>query len=273
MRGLYEAFDEIVADVPVYGDLERAIEQAGREQRRRHGAIAGLAAAAVVAVVVGLTAINGGGTDSRPPTGPATSPTTSPTAPDSTQAAGEQPGLIRPGTFPVLSSGEAGSFADPRDAADAEIDIRDVSGSSYEGTSWRIALAARPPRDPDQRIIAYGIVVDNDLDGRADCQIGINNDSGRRGDFHVWVANLRTHETAVDDGPSYGYPIDFAHPAEEGYLEFEPEMRFFFLIGTGRPCDWSGESAAFYAWSSVTEGRDVTALDYAPDAAWLPMSW
>lgn len=37
MSGLREAFDEIVADVPAYGDLDRAIEQAHRERRRRYG--------------------------------------------------------------------------------------------------------------------------------------------------------------------------------------------------------------------------------------------
>ena len=55
MSGLHEAFDEIVADVPVYGDLDRAIEQADRERRHRYGVVAGLAAAAaVIAVIVGV---------------------------------------------------------------------------------------------------------------------------------------------------------------------------------------------------------------------------
>ena len=35
MSGLHEAFDEIVARVPVYGDLDGAIEQAEQERRRR----------------------------------------------------------------------------------------------------------------------------------------------------------------------------------------------------------------------------------------------
>ena len=48
MSGLHEAFDEIVADVPVYGDLDKAIEQADRERRHRYGVVAGLAAAAAV---------------------------------------------------------------------------------------------------------------------------------------------------------------------------------------------------------------------------------
>jgi hypothetical protein len=78
MSGLREAFDEIVADVPVYGDLDRAIEQAAREQRRRLGAIAGLAAAAAVLVVIaGLLAVSGD-TDSAPPVSP--TPTPSPTS-------------------------------------------------------------------------------------------------------------------------------------------------------------------------------------------------
>ncbi len=65
MSGLREAFEEIVADVPVYGDLDRAIEQADRERRRRYGVVAGLAVAAVVAVIVGVLAVTGDRTDSR----------------------------------------------------------------------------------------------------------------------------------------------------------------------------------------------------------------
>lgn len=73
MSGLHEAFDEIVADVPAYGDLDRAIEQADRERRRRHGMVAGLAAAAaVIAVVVGVLALTLGGSDPRQPIGPST---------------------------------------------------------------------------------------------------------------------------------------------------------------------------------------------------------
>jgi hypothetical protein len=75
MSGLHEAFDEIVADVPVYGDLERAIEQAERERRQRYGVVAGLAAAAaVVAVIVGMLAVTRN-TGSAPPVAPPVSPT------------------------------------------------------------------------------------------------------------------------------------------------------------------------------------------------------
>ncbi len=76
MSGLHEKFDEIVADVPVYGDLDRAIEQADRERRHRYGAIAGLAAAAaVVAVIVGLLAVTRDVNDPPQPVGPSPTPT------------------------------------------------------------------------------------------------------------------------------------------------------------------------------------------------------
>jgi Tol biopolymer transport system component len=79
MSGLHEAFDEIVADVPVYGDLDRAIEQAEHDRRRRHGVVAGLAAAAVVlAVIIGLLAATGDANDPQRPTGPLNSPSPTP---------------------------------------------------------------------------------------------------------------------------------------------------------------------------------------------------
>jgi hypothetical protein len=78
MSGLREAFDQIVADVPVYGDLEEAIEQVARERRHRYGAVVGLAAAAAALVVIaGIVAVSRA-TDAAPPVSP--SPTPSPTA-------------------------------------------------------------------------------------------------------------------------------------------------------------------------------------------------
>jgi hypothetical protein len=82
MSGLREAFDEIVADVPAYGDLDRAIARAERERRRRYGVVAGLAAAAaVVAVIVGMLAVTRN-TDTAPPVSP-TKITPTPTPPKS----------------------------------------------------------------------------------------------------------------------------------------------------------------------------------------------
>ncbi len=82
MSGLREAFDEIVADVPVYGDLDRAIERADHKRRRRAGMIAGLvAAAAVVAVIAGALAVTRDA-NTMAPIDPATStPSSTPTTP------------------------------------------------------------------------------------------------------------------------------------------------------------------------------------------------
>lgn len=71
MSGLREAFHEVAADVPVYGDLARAIEQADRERSSRFGVVAALAAAAVVvAVLVGVLAVGRDANDSLQPVGP-----------------------------------------------------------------------------------------------------------------------------------------------------------------------------------------------------------
>jgi hypothetical protein len=165
---------------------------------------------------------------------------------------------------------------DPRDAAIAEVDIISVAeGQDFNGgSSWRFKLAARAPLDPVDRVIAYGVVVDGDGDYRPDCQIGIMNHTTESG-YHVWVTNLRNHETAVRDHGPYGAPVEFAHPAEDGMQEVAPEMQFGFLTGLKRPgpCDPFGDSSTFYAWSSVMQGGQVVARDYAPDAAWMPIRW
>jgi hypothetical protein len=282
MSGLHDAFDEIVAAVPAYGDLDRAIEQAGRERRRRYEVAAVLvAAAAVVAVIVGGLVVARRGGESPQPIRPV-APTT--TAPERTTAAAgwRPPQPLRPAASRVVQLdhdrwGDALDWADARDADIAAIDIVSVAeGQDFHGgSSWRFRLAARPPLDPADRVIAYGIVVDGDGDRTADCQIGINNDALEGGAFHVWVTNLRTHETAVQDGSPYGVPVEFAHPAEQDLREYPPEMQFGFLRGLKHPdpCDPLGDSATFYAWSSVTEAGQVTGWDYAPNAAWLPIRW
>lgn len=100
MSSLREAFDEIVADVPVYGDLDRAIEQADRDRRHRNGIAAGLvAAAAVVAVIVGVLAVTHDGSDSPQPIGP--TPTPSPTRTT-------EPAAIPRGPSEVLTAHQVG---------------------------------------------------------------------------------------------------------------------------------------------------------------------
>ena len=86
MSGLHEAFDEIVADVPAYGDLDRAIEQADLERRHRNGLVVGLtAAAAVLVVIAGLVAVSRD-TDTAPPVSPRPTPVTPSPTPSKSQS-------------------------------------------------------------------------------------------------------------------------------------------------------------------------------------------
>jgi hypothetical protein len=78
MNGLHAALDELVTDVPQYGDLDRAIAQADQERRRRYGLLAGLAAAAAVLIVIaGILVTTRGNNAAPPPIAPTPTPTPS----------------------------------------------------------------------------------------------------------------------------------------------------------------------------------------------------
>jgi len=87
MNGLHAALDELVTDVPEYGDLDRAIAQAEHERRRRYGVVASLVAAAAVLVVIAGTLALTRDQDAAPsPIAPTPTPTPSTTV----QAPGPQ---------------------------------------------------------------------------------------------------------------------------------------------------------------------------------------
>jgi hypothetical protein len=186
-------------------------------------------------------------------------------------------GPLRPDsdTMPlVFMERDADGFAwtDGPDAEVEWIDIGEVrAGSSFRRLEWSLALSGTPPRastlDPTERLIEYGVVLDAEGDGVADCLVGINNDAPEPGAFRVWVTNLRTGATEEQIGAPYGKPIDFSHPDEQS--SSPRTMRFFFLFGSAAPCELSAGTVRFYAWASVTDAGQVTAWDYAPDAAWL----
>ena len=280
MSGLHEAFDDIVADVPVYGDLDRAIERADRERRRRYGAIAGLAAAAaVVVVVVGVLAGSRDGNSAPQPVGPATTPTPTPASewtstPLRPWADDEWEGALREdqASLPVIPLAEG--RLDARDARVAGVDIRRVTATRRP--EWRLELDAPPPLaatlDPMQRIMEQGVVVDADGDRLADCHIAISTDTPRPGDLRVWVTDLGTGATSEQVGPPYGYPIDFSHPASRGDSEDGGvTVALFFLGSEALSCAPFGKSWAFYTYAVVLEDGRATAVDFAPDAAWLEM--
>jgi hypothetical protein len=142
---------------------------------------------------------------------------------------------------------------------------RGFSGPTY----WKLEFADPPPDwegiDPDDTVIAYGVVLETNGDGIADYVIGIDNDAPRQGDYRVWVTNVATGETTEQLGGPYGYPVEFVHPDEHPE---DPFMQFWFLPGSNVVPN-RGLSARYYAWASVAEGGEVVAWDYAPDAGWL----
>jgi hypothetical protein len=109
MSGLREAFDEIVADVPAYGDLDRAIAEVDRERRHRHGMVFGLvAAAAVLVLIAGIVAVSRD-TDTAPPI----SPTPTPVTPTPTQAQSQSPETWADTSVAATSEGKGWAVPDP----------------------------------------------------------------------------------------------------------------------------------------------------------------
>lgn len=192
----------------------------------------------------------------------------------------------------VIPRRQVQGWTDPRDTPFGGIDLRRVSGAGreYSGVAvidgrnipgfsaghWELGLVTRPPRTDAlaarSRVIEYGVVVDADGDREPDCQVGINNDARQRGAypvFRVWVTNLRTATTNHQVGPPYGGLVEFAYPSERGATA---SMAFSFLGDRPATCDRFGPASTFYAYSSLSEDGKVTAWDFAPDAAWLPMA-
>lgn len=165
------------------------------------------------------------------------------------------------------------AWRDGPDAAVSWADITNIRLSAEGPSHWRFDLAGWPPVaaeiDRAETVIAYGLVLETNGDGVADYVVGIDNDAPRRGDLRVWVTDLATGDTDEHVGAPYGLPVEFSHPGEQfrGDPLVTPQMEFVFIPGTSPPGVTRG--TRFYAWASVTEGDEVVAWDYAPDAAWL----
>ena len=273
MSGLHQAFDEIVEDVPVYGDLDRAIEQADRERRHRNGVVAALAAAAaVVAVIVGVLGITLHGDNSQQPIGPATptsTPTSTPT--ERTSAAAEWPGPIRPAHVagPTRRSG-------PGAGPTRGMPQSPGSTSGRSPTDWgqRRLVAVHARREPVARpgparsssTASWSIPT---AISDADCQVGLNTDAHNAAlIYRVWVTNLRTTVTDEQVGPPYGFPIEFR--TAERVCRTLPVGSSPSCGTRSAPCGRFGPAATFYLWASLTKDGQVTAWDYAPDEGVAP---
>lgn len=186
-----------------------------------------------------------------------------------------RPASATAGTMDPEGSGRARSAIDGNDATREYVDIVRVEVDSPSQPHWRISLAAAPPKattlDPTQTVISYGLAFETTGDDAPDHVVGISTDATEAGRFRVWVTDLATGATEEQDGPPYGYPVEFAHPDERQPGDpgdpGEPVMLFTFLNGSRPP--GVGVSTRFYAWASVEEEGTVVAWDYAPDVGWL----
>lgn len=179
-------------------------------------------------------------------------------------------------TGPVRETSNAtdqGSASERGDAALDYVDIERVSVDNGGQPHWRLRLADAPPAaatlDPSLTVISYGLAFETTGDEAPDYVVGISNESSSPGGFRVWVTELATGETDEQDGPPYGFPVEFAHPDEVALQggPGTPGMLFTFLPGTQPP--GVTLSTRFYAWASVEEDGGVLAWDYAPDAGWV----
>lgn len=188
------------------------------------------------------------------------------------------PGPVRPAAGQaILSTAQVKGWSDPRDVAVDAIDIRaveDVRAPLFRfAGDWRIETAEPTPRWTELvrtgRVFQYGLVVDGDGDGGADCEIGIDNVALYPGTSHGWITNLGTGVS--EEWPSNGFPFGFGTSGEMAYPTSKATT-ITFLQKRPAPCDPFGATAAFYAWTSAAIDGRVVAWDYAPDAAWLPLS-
>ena len=202
------------------------------------------------------------------PTSPVATPSavaeSSPTAPPAWE------GPVRSGaTWPVVDSMPMGpppdpwiGWRDPRDAARGWVDIRLMSGFSFElRTKW-----SSSPLTERAHPIEVGVVVDTDGDRLADCQIGLDNHAPVTA-YSVWLKDLRTG-VKVMSADSDAPPVRWA--LSEGIGRQSPFVRFGYA-GAARslPCDPFHGPVTYYAYAVAKDDGRVIAWDYAPDAAWL----
>jgi len=196
-----------------------------------------------------------------------------PTPPGSPVVAGWTGPVRVPSTTGAAMGGDGtggfGSEAEEGDAVRPYADIARVSVDSASQPHWRIALAAAPPSDSSDTdaVISYGLAFETTGDGAPDFVVGLSAPEGFGGDYLVWVTDLATGATEEQDGPPYGFPVEFATPDDVLPESDAPPTMLFTFLGNAPP--GVTLSTPFYAWTSVEEAGEVVAWDYAPNEGWI----
>jgi hypothetical protein len=229
------------------------------------------AAVAALALAVGIGVVQLRPSTNNVSSAPSPSPSPSPLvwSPASMEQDWPAPVRAEPVGGPVVVPlADECCYADP--AGDIEssdvpwVDIQGVSAERQGGKNGdvEVYVASLPPApvgDSNEPWIAYGLVVDTDLDGVADVRLGMD----RIREYtvvRVWRTDLGTGIT--ESGETESTVCDCYFPGR---------VRDAALIYPQGPAI----QGRFYVWASVIQdGRVVT--DYAPDAGWFdttPLVW
>jgi hypothetical protein len=175
---------------------------------------------------------------------------------------------------PRLSDGKAWTYVDAsRDTAPGSVAFADLVSLEFRADCWRsdsLCLWYHPASGltrpfPNSMVewFAYGVVFDNDGDGRPDVTFGVDNQPGDS--LRAWSTDLRTgvttYRTGVwpDDPRLWEVELPMADGAGEardrGYAFLHPEL--------------TTPKGHFYAWSAVIRDGQIVAMDFAPDVGWL----
>lgn len=129
-------------------------------------------------------------------------------------------------------------------------------------------LLERPLPDPQVEWIAYGMVMDIDLDGRPDGRFGIDN--GPDGVIRAWHTDLRTGTTQAvvgGNGKTYdGFYGESELPFSTGTTQ---PARGYMWLGQGLTAGPPELNGQFYLWAAVIRDGRIVSMDFAPDAGWL----
>ena len=264
MADLHHAFVRLLEEEPPRHTWTAAeqIRQKGHDRRRNSWIVGTLTTTFVVLVLLAIatTFAPGHGTTSPMSPGPVV-PSVPPSPTDWSALQGRDTSIVDPG----------GAWKDPVDTPVEGVDLTRVK-RDYSYRAWKLGLAAWPQvSDLKNGIVSTGVVVDSTHDGIADYLIGIDNDASPqprgsdRGQINrVWVTDLATGETDLQDGGPYGFPFDFSHePGKHG----GPVSRHLIFLGEAPFPD--AQHARWYAWSSLSRDGEILAWDTAPDTGWL----
>lgn len=121
--------------------------------------------------------------------------------------------------------------------------------------------------EPGDTWIAYGMVMDKDLDGRPDGRFGIDN--GPAGAIRAWYTDLRTGVTQVTvggNGQTYDGPYG---ESELPSTATTRQGRGYMWLRQGLTAAPPQENGGFYLWAAMIRDGRIVSLDFAPDAGWL----